>query len=138
MFKPKEKGQGLVEYALILVLVAIVVIAATMILLPIIKGEAPQEYQSNVAILKNAPTVSYKIQNPIKLQGPIGSTFYATKIGPGCIFSPDYQNNMKIGTVFFDPSKITAVRVDDSQYKICNLADGADIYVILGFVPKPK
>ncbi len=32
----KEKGQGLVEYALILVLVAIVVIAALMVLGPII------------------------------------------------------------------------------------------------------
>jgi pilus assembly protein Flp/PilA len=36
LFFPKEKGQGLVEYALILVLVAIVVIAALMILGPII------------------------------------------------------------------------------------------------------
>ena len=35
-FAPKEKGQGLVEYALILVLVAIVVIAALLILGPII------------------------------------------------------------------------------------------------------
>ena len=36
LFSPKEKGQGLVEYALILVLVAIVVIAALMIMGPII------------------------------------------------------------------------------------------------------
>jgi pilus assembly protein Flp/PilA len=36
LFSLKEKGQGLVEYALILVLVAIVVIAALMILGPII------------------------------------------------------------------------------------------------------
>ena len=36
LFLPAEKGQGLVEYALILVLVAIVVIAALMILGPII------------------------------------------------------------------------------------------------------
>ncbi|MBN8655858.1 MAG: Flp family type IVb pilin [Anaerolineae bacterium] len=36
LFSPTEKGQGLVEYALILVLVAIVVIAALMILGPII------------------------------------------------------------------------------------------------------
>ena len=36
LFLPKEKGQGLVEYALILVLVAIVVIAALVILGPII------------------------------------------------------------------------------------------------------
>lgn len=34
LFGPKEKGQGLVEYALILVLIAIVVIAALMILEP--------------------------------------------------------------------------------------------------------
>ena len=36
LFPSQEKGQGLVEYALILVLVAIVVIAALMILGPII------------------------------------------------------------------------------------------------------
>ena len=36
LFSPKEKGQGLVEYALILALVAIVVIAALMILGPLI------------------------------------------------------------------------------------------------------
>jgi pilus assembly protein Flp/PilA len=36
LHKKEEKGQGLVEYALILVLVAIVVIAALMILGPIV------------------------------------------------------------------------------------------------------
>jgi len=36
LFSPREKGQGLVEYALILVLVAIVVIAALLILGPVI------------------------------------------------------------------------------------------------------
>jgi pilus assembly protein Flp/PilA len=36
LFAPKEKGQGLVEYALILVLVAIVVIAILMIMGPAI------------------------------------------------------------------------------------------------------
>jgi pilus assembly protein Flp/PilA len=36
LFSPKERGQGLVEYALILVLVAIVVIAALMLLGPLI------------------------------------------------------------------------------------------------------
>ena len=37
LFSPKEKGQGLVEYALILVLVAIVVIAAIMLLQPVLQ-----------------------------------------------------------------------------------------------------
>ena len=36
LFAPKEKGQGLVEYALILVLVAIVVIAALTIMGPLV------------------------------------------------------------------------------------------------------
>jgi pilus assembly protein Flp/PilA len=36
LFSPKEKGQGLVEYALILVLVSVVVLAVLLILGPII------------------------------------------------------------------------------------------------------
>jgi pilus assembly protein Flp/PilA len=36
LFSPREQGQGLVEYALILVLVAIVVISALMLLGPVI------------------------------------------------------------------------------------------------------
>ena len=47
-FAPKEKGQGLVEYALILVLVAIVVIAALMILGPII-GNVFSKINSSLA-----------------------------------------------------------------------------------------
>lgn len=36
LFAPKEKGQGLVEYALILVLIAVVVIAILALLGPVI------------------------------------------------------------------------------------------------------
>jgi pilus assembly protein Flp/PilA len=38
LLSPREKGQGLVEYALILVLVAIVVIAALLLLGPVVGG----------------------------------------------------------------------------------------------------
>jgi pilus assembly protein Flp/PilA len=38
LFSLKEKGQGMVEYALILVLVAVVVIAALTLMGPIIKN----------------------------------------------------------------------------------------------------
>ena len=48
LFAPKEKGQGLVEYALILVLVAIVVIAALMLLGPII-GNVFSKVNSSLA-----------------------------------------------------------------------------------------
>jgi pilus assembly protein Flp/PilA len=47
LFAPKEKGQGLVEYALILVLVAVVVIAVLMILGPII-GNVFSRLNSNL------------------------------------------------------------------------------------------
>jgi len=36
LFGPNEKGQGLVEYALILVLVAVVIIAVVIILGPVV------------------------------------------------------------------------------------------------------
>jgi pilus assembly protein Flp/PilA len=36
LFSPKEKGQGLVEYAFILVLVAIVVLVALLVLGPMV------------------------------------------------------------------------------------------------------
>lgn len=36
LFAPKERGQGLVEYALILVLVAVVVIAVLLLLGPVL------------------------------------------------------------------------------------------------------
>ena len=48
LFAMKEKGQGLVEYALILVLVAIVVIAALMILGPVI-GNAFSNINSSLS-----------------------------------------------------------------------------------------
>jgi pilus assembly protein Flp/PilA len=38
LFAPKEKGQGLVEYALILVLVAVVVIAVLTLLGPLVSN----------------------------------------------------------------------------------------------------
>jgi len=36
LFKPEEKAQGLVEYALILIMVAVIVIAVLLVLGPII------------------------------------------------------------------------------------------------------
>ena len=47
LFSPKEKGQGLVEYALILVLVAVVVIVVMQILGPTI-GNVFSEIVSNL------------------------------------------------------------------------------------------
>ena len=48
LFAPKEKGQGLVEYAIILALVAIVVIAVMRLLGP--KRQHFQHYQLLIAV----------------------------------------------------------------------------------------
>ena len=48
LFAPKEKGQGLVEYALILVLVAVVVIAVLLLLGPLV-GNVFSKINSNLA-----------------------------------------------------------------------------------------
>jgi pilus assembly protein Flp/PilA len=47
LFNPQERGQGLVEYALILVLVAIVVIAILLLLGPVV-GNAFSNIVSNL------------------------------------------------------------------------------------------
>ena len=47
LFAPKEKGQGLVEYALILVLIAVVVIAILVVLGPII-GNVFSDIKNNM------------------------------------------------------------------------------------------
>jgi len=52
LFAPKEKGQGLVEYALILVLVAIVVIAALMVLGPLV-GDVFSEINDSLSSFNN-------------------------------------------------------------------------------------
>ena len=46
LFLPHEEGQGLVEYALILVLIAIVVIAVLLLLGPIVGNVFSQIYQA--------------------------------------------------------------------------------------------
>ena len=49
LFAPKEKGQGLVEYALILVLIAVVVIVVLTLLGPKI-GEIFSNINSNLGV----------------------------------------------------------------------------------------
>jgi pilus assembly protein Flp/PilA len=54
LFLPNEEGQGLVEYALILVLVAIVVIAVLLLLGPII-GDVFSDIMEGLAGRNPAP-----------------------------------------------------------------------------------
>lgn len=81
--KKQEKGQGLVEYALILVLVAIVVIAALMILGPII-GNVFSKINSSLGGLSQNGSIpmqgSYH-NDCLALGASPGQTIYYTENG---------------------------------------------------------
>jgi pilus assembly protein Flp/PilA len=85
----KEKGQGLVEYALILVLVAIVVIAALMVLGPII-GDVFTDVNSSLSSVGTGDTS--EDDAPLSLGCPdIHADGYATGPGYGWdCYSPTY------------------------------------------------
>lgn len=75
-FKEKQqKGQGLVEYAMILVLVAIVVIGALMVLGPII-GNSFSTINSSLA------TVGSQVYSTT--DGDTGITYYCHSSPPAC------------------------------------------------------
>jgi pilus assembly protein Flp/PilA len=75
-----EKGQGLVEYALILVLVGVVVIAALMVLGPII-GDVFSDINSSLSSLGAAPSTPIPSGTHVSASGgvcPPGSHYYHT------------------------------------------------------------
>ena len=85
LFLPREEGQGLVEYALILVLVAIVVIVILALL-----GPAIGNIFSNIVSIIQCST---KAQREPSLHTGEGSCF--CRVGPHCAgvshFSPDFK-----------------------------------------------
>ena len=92
--KNKEKGQGLVEYALILVLVAIVVIGALMILGPII-GNVFSTINSSLGDLGGgsgggSPIVSAPTEPPAVIDGDSARRQY-------CAERPGYMGGVNWG-----------------------------------------
>ncbi len=132
MFKPKEKGQGLVEYALILVLVSIVVIAALMILGPILE----RALSPNKEALSKAPLISQS-GNPIYLSSEEGVNRFIVVDYKECtsIVSGNYL--LKAGTTYEHPESITVTRNGDT-YEICNNVRGTHIDVAYALYDRPK
>lgn len=146
----KSKGQGLVEYALVLVLVAIVVIAALTILDPIIKGafNATQAESNsatttpkpnvNQVVLADASFIKEGINTPYLI--PLYSEEYLYswyKTGCRSLIPPPDGYGLKVGTIYEDPTKITITRDGDS-YVLCNNVQGAQVAIVSTFVELPK
>lgn len=141
---PKEKGQGLVEYAFILLLVSIVVIAAMMILGPIIGGVVPDKYQQNAELLSGVD-MQYGPESghPSPLSGDsIGLNNVATKIAKSSCVHIDLPKDktIKVGTLYQYPEDIDVSLVpvgDKVAASICNSDPGADVYVYVALVTLP-
>lgn len=131
---PKESGQGMVEYTLILVLVAVVLIAAFMILYPYTEYF---ETQGNKGILSTAPVI-YDYDSPIYL--PEGSYFskYIMVDYNSCKEIDTGPYYLKVGTTYEDPSVITVEKTPSSDYQICNNLRGTSIQVIYAFYKLEK
>ncbi len=140
--KSKEKGQGLVEYALILVLVAIVVISALMILGPVIGNVfskvnidlavAAADTDVSRSLLSEAPMLDYKASNPSKISLANNERVYVP-VEAGCETYPTYGNRVKVGTPYQHPEEISVVMLSDKEFKVCSNATGATVHLVIAF-----
>jgi Flp pilus assembly pilin Flp len=145
----KGSGQGLVEYALILVLVAIVVIASLMILWPIVQNvinqgnsqdAAPRSMVSdpNRSALSDAPFIREGVNKPFLVPLYPEDYLYDWYI-PGChpLISPPDGFGLKVGTISESSDGITITKNGDT-YSLCNDIQGHQVAIISTFVPLPQ
>jgi Flp pilus assembly pilin Flp len=147
MFIPKEKGQTLLSYVLILVLVAIFVIAMLMILGPVIGNVFSQvdrklsisivNSEVNRSLMEMAPTLDYGPTNPFSLSGSSNQHEYVP-VEVGCETYPSYGNNVKIGTSYQHPEEITAVVLSPKEFEICSNAVGATVHMVIVLIEPLK
>jgi pilus assembly protein Flp/PilA len=148
----KGKGQGVIEYALILVLVAIVVIAALMILGPIMNSvlRVHNEMPTPVVISTSNPTLINQTalaDAPFIKEGlntiysvPLRpETYLFTWYRPGCtpLVSPPDGFGLKVGTISENFAQITVLR-QDNEYTLCNNVQGDQVAIITTFVERPQ
>lgn len=131
---PRESGQGLTEYVLILVLVAVVVIAALMVLHPHVEYF---ETQGNKGILSTAPVI-YDHGTPVYL--PEGSYFskHIMVDYNSCKEIDTGPYYLKVGTTYENPFIVTVEKNSSSNYQICNNLRGTSVQVIYAFYKLEK
>lgn len=142
--KISEKGEGLVEYAFILVLVAIIVIFFLTTLDNLIRDQLlsagignPNEELLSDAPLQSGTGISHPSVLPVHLVQPEN---LATEIRFGKCLDIAVSPSMaiKVGTVYEQPEFITITRDSNETFSICNQARGVDVYVYIAYVEVPQ
>lgn len=137
--KPKEKGQGLIEYALILVLIAIFVIFCVLIVSTIDDGSSNS--QTSNSVLSNTPVIGISETNPqyISLSDEDRDKYKNVEYGYGCYKkSIDSAYSIRAGTEYADASVIRIKRLDDNTYSFCVDVKGAKVKIIYDLVKNPQ
>lgn len=145
----KGSGQGLIEYALILVLVAIVVIAALMVIGPIIESAFsenssvdPVAFNPNYDLLSGV-RVQYGPEEwspthlPLESITPENSPTVLPTNSCVDIYPPSGQT-IKVGTTYEDVRSITVSIGSGGVVTICNTVIGADPHVYIAYVNLPR
>ncbi|OGD83660.1 hypothetical protein A2572_01390 [Candidatus Collierbacteria bacterium RIFOXYD1_FULL_40_9] len=141
-----EKGQGLVEYALILILVSIIVIAALMIVGPFIQKAlgiaSPEPSSANVELLSDV-RVQYGPEwwNPafIPIQSISDQNVVDIVNSQTCLpIVPPQGKTVKVGTTYADPSLIDVIPGDNGTIEICSRVVGANVHVYITYVDLPR
>ncbi len=137
--KRKEKGQSLIEYALVLVLVAIVVFACLLAFSTINKSSSSSA-PSNT-LLNNAPIIGASEVHPLHVSlSDADRRNYREKVYEyGCnkmSVSSDYS--IRAGTEYADTSVIRIKRLNDNYYSFCIDVKGAGIHIVYELVKNPK
>lgn len=139
---PKEKGQGLLEYLMVLVFVAIVVIAAISVIDSVVRSHFPDDWQPNASILSDVEAHNGpESWNPaLLLPETIEPGNTVTRVGQqSCVsVSPPRNKALKVGTTYQDPTLIVVSPNGDGSFSICNHLVGADVYIYIAYSEVPQ
>jgi hypothetical protein len=145
MFIPKEKGQGLREYVLILAMVVCVVVVMIMYLKPIVNKAIEEALfdlsQANAELLIDIPVIGYEEAHPTLIdRADLGSKYYKmSPYFPGCATIQVLpKNSIKVVTEFPYPEHITISRINADEYRICNDLKGDSVKLLIVFVENPQ
>lgn len=130
MRKISEKGQSMVEYALILVIIAIVVIATTTIL---IEKLTPDQTTS---ILSDSPVIGYEKTSPSLIGlGVVGDA--SVTIKPGChLIYINSEYDLKTGTQYPHVDELSVARADNTHYQFCSQVPASEIKIQIEYIKK--
>jgi Flp pilus assembly pilin Flp len=140
---PKESGQELMEYALLLLLVAIVVVGCLFLFGILGDSISSSNSDSNtpISILNSSPVIGLQETNPqhVSLSEADRNQFKEMEYEYGCYKKGfDSSYSIRAGTEYPNPSAVRIRRLDDDTYSICVDVKGAKVKIVYELVKNSR